>query len=787
MTYSEPSIVINKDIAADFSTGEAANFSDMEKAYGLKLTAAQKDFLSKNKFLMMNMMDTSIRPNPTGDSSREFADLYNIVRGNKDYKERTQANAVYLSSDVFFNAYNNLYTELLKEMENKIFFPSMKTLSADFYQSASTSLAAAKTPEEKLTWTEVRNYFAVPYAIFTSGTTPLTTADYTNASGQMLDPDTVQSGFKTKDAKVDTLEAVTAFVKTLHLENASEKSVLADLQKIYSADGKGVPDIFKKEFDDYAQQENVAFSVDFSQFTPRGSYTSSSLRREYFRGMNWFTQIPFFVKSPQLTKNALVISSLMQTHPLDQKKYDQLEATINFLVGRSDDLMPKDYADAAASAKGAADQTVAINEYLKNAHDPEIKSLAAFYNAVGTEQSADVLLKTKGMRFFSGKFILDGSWTGLLTQGDEAIKPGYTQKLPPMASSLEVMALLGSDYAKSKIPTLDFYKPETSKAIDQAMSELTTKVAALEPAFWQSNIYNGWLWTIQGLFGFEKAHKKELPAYMQSPLWDAKTLMTGAAFWTELRHATILYAKQSFAELGGGPGPCDARKIPPAPKSYIEPQLLAYTRLQYIAERTNAGLKAQGYDLQNMAQLDAFTALMKSVVAYTQKELSNATLQEKISSHQETDDAGTTCTVYTIDDGSDWEALRIGIVNGLKAALPAPTEGPILLAKDRRAAIIADVHTGGDSGHPAKILYEATGVPNVIIVAIKDINGPRYTIGFTYSQYEMTKLYGGQRMTDEDWQKNFYVGDDTNAAYDYTPKNTWPAVNAWFAPIVDLK
>lgn len=785
-TSQAASVSISGSVAADFNTSEATNMADLQKAYGLKLSAAEKAFLAKNKFLVTNLLNTGIRPNTHGDISREFVDLYKQVSGPNDYKERTQANSVFLSSDVFFNSFNNLYVELLKEMENKVFFASMKDLSTHFYDAAAKQLTNAQTDAQKKTWTEVRNYFAVPAAIFSNAAEPLTAEDYFTTAGQ-ADPAKVQADFKEKDEKVDTVANVSTYVKNLHLDAESEKAVLADIATIYKASGKAVPAVFKKEFDDYYKQEGVDFQVDFSQFTPRGTYTSSSLRRQYFRGMNWYIQVPFFVKSPQLTQNAFAITQLFAESPADLKHYNQLETTINFMVGKSDDLMPADYMLAMNAAKGKSNEEQAIKDYLANAHDPEIKSLAAFYDTVGTQQTADVVLKTKGMRLFSGKFIIDSYWTGQLTQGDEAIKPGYTQKLPPMASSLEVMALLASDYAKSKIPTLDFYKPETSKAIDQAMTELSAKNAKLDTAYWKSNIYTSWLWTIKGLFSFQQEHRKELPVFMQSPLWEVKTLMTGAGFWTELRHATILYAKQSFAELGGGPGPCDDRKIPDAPKGYIEPQPLAYQRLSDTAKHLKQLLNAQGYTLQNMTQLDTFVTMMDAVQSYTTKELGNAALKETITSHQETDDNGKTCTVYEITDGSDWEALRTGIVDSLAAALPTPTEGPILTAKDRRAAVVADVHTGGDSQNPTRILYEGVGVPNVIIVAVKDANGPRYTLGFTYSQYEFTQPYGGNRMTDEDWQKKFYTGDDTYEPYTYTPKSNRPAVNSWYLPIMDIK
>ena len=98
-------------------------------------------------------------------------------------------------------------------------------------------------------------------------------------------------------------------------------------------------------------------------------------------------------------------------------------------------------------------------------------------------------------------------------------------------------------------------------------------------------------------------------------------------------------------------------------------------------------------------------------------------------------------------------------------------------------ALVADVHTGQDSANPMRILYEGTGVPAVIFTAVDDANGPRLTVGFISTQYEFTQLYGGNRLTDEDWQKNFYVGTDPYDAFKYTDGSTWPARNPWYETI----
>ncbi len=42
------------------------------------------------------------------------------------------------------------------------------------------------------------------------------------------------------------------------------------------------------------------------------------------------------------------------------------------------------------------------------------------------------------------------------------------------------------------------------------------------------------------------------PPFMQTQAWTRKDLQTSLGSWTELKHDTILYAKQVMAEMGGG-------------------------------------------------------------------------------------------------------------------------------------------------------------------------------------------------------------------------------------------
>ena len=54
--------------------------------------------------------------------------------------------------------------------------------------------------------------------------------------------------------------------------------------------------------------------------------------------------------------------------------------------------------------------------------------------------------------------------------------------------------------------------------------------------------------------------------FFNAPLWDVKKLVTGLASWTELKHDTVLYAKQSYAEMGDGGEYFTEPFAPPCPR-----------------------------------------------------------------------------------------------------------------------------------------------------------------------------------------------------------------------------
>lgn len=88
------------------------------------------------------------------------------------------------------------------------------------------------------------------------------------------------------------------------------------------------------------------------------------------------------------------------------------------------------------------------------------------------------------------------------------------------------------------------------KAIPNTSPRCAT-VNGLSANDWLENLYGGWLWTLQSLVVRDS---DLVPPMMQTDAWKRKDLSTFLGSFTELKHATLLYAEQPMGGLGGGNG-----------------------------------------------------------------------------------------------------------------------------------------------------------------------------------------------------------------------------------------
>jgi hypothetical protein len=291
-----------------------------------------------------------------------------------------------------------------------------------------------------------------------------------------------------------------------------------------------------------------------------------------------------------------------------------------------------------------------------------------------------------------------------------------------LPKGLDVMAALGSEEAYTILDEMG----ETAFAnYPEQMAKLRGEVSALELDSWTQNLYWTWLYSFQPLL---EPKDVQYPAFMRTQAWTRKDLHTALGSWTELKHDTILYAKQAMAELGGGPPP-------EPPRGWVEPNPEAYARLLALTRMTHGGLESRDLLTDNTASnLMRLDNLLEFLLDVSERELAGEPL---------TDDDYERIKFY----GGELEAMTL-------AAADQEGEGRPFFEEDDQAALVADVATG-----PLEVLEEAIGRIFEIYVAVPDgAGGLHIARGGVFSYYEFAQPMS-DRLTDEAWRAMLAAGE----------------------------
>ena len=685
---------------------DLTNTSNFEKSQGFTFSKAQKDSLVQNNFFIVRNFDKFYSTNLTepGGRNDDWTELYRKIGGPGSAVERAPENSVFISADLTLHVYHKLVENEFEYIEQNSFYPTLKGLSQTMFQNSAKQYNDATDPDQKESYERLSSYFLVASAILENAST-----DY-NALKEV--------GF-IGDSKTDTLENVTNLSQTLgkqakvsdnaRIEAARELSLIFDPSK-----GRVQDPIFG----DYQPM----MPEDYTQFTPRSHYAKNVILRDYFRVMMYFGRTNFLLSSAELTRDAANIQMMMPGNTV--KSWESIYLPTTFFVGQSDDLSIYDLGQAI---KKVGFDIPKLQTELKTYKNPQILSSVVAGSSVVDTTKEDLLNSTKGFRFMGQRFTPDAFIFSSLTQGDEKPDPKTGQSLPSTPTALMVSTLMGSKTSGQYLTTwVKNNAPKSDKVLVDKMNDLNIYFGKVTPQQWTQNIYWSWLYTIKSLFT-DDLDKTNYPGFVKSPLWETKNLQSFLGSWTELKHDTLLYAKQSYAEMGaGGPG---EEAIPAVPKGYVEPNIQFYDRLIALVNLTTDGLK--NFDLlpENLsAKNDSFIESLNLYRRLAVSELQN----EKI-------------------NDEDFEKLRLSAGN-LSYVLSPANGSEIMTENGARSALIADVHTDVVK---SQILYEADGIPNYIYVAVADANGTRLTKGLVYSYYEFTDKLT-KRLTDQDWQKYNY-------------------------------
>jgi hypothetical protein len=486
---------------------------------------------------------------------------------------------------------------------------------------------------------------------------------------------------------------------------------------------------------------------DFSQYVPRGHYTRNETFKKYFKVMMWYGRIDFKLKPGEsvgailhgkmMTLQALLIADALMKNEEAYQTWRMIYEPTTYFVGKTDDLSVDDYVKLIPevyAADGPVDrfgEEERLSDFIARAlklQPPRILSGTAFV------EDGEFISTTKGFRFMGQRFIPDSYMFQELVygrKGDKVIlkytgkgKP-FTMEVIPAGGTvrafprgLDVMAVLGSERALAILEQEG--DTEYTDYYDQ-LNRLKQEFSSISPDEWRQNLYWRWLYCLLPLL--EEKKEAGVPRFMKNGLWLDKELQTSLGSWTELRHDTILYAKQIYTMLTTAPP-----QQPELTYGYVEPYPEVYRRIQEMMADMRNNLAEFGILVPGIPEkIREFEEILARLAAISDKELAGKEPERQ-----------------------DYELIwNIGSALSSLKQFPPQIMAKITSGTDERMDIIADVHTDMNT---RQVLEEGIGSPFDIYVIVEDSKGYRLCRGGVFSYYEF-KHPMDDRLTDEKWQE----------------------------------
>ena len=407
------------------------------------------------------------------------------------------------------------------------------------------------------------------------------------------------------------------------------------------------------------------------------------------------------------------------------KLWQDIYKPISFLVENTEDITPIDLYKSISEVTKENTVEAILDEKVIN-HVADMIS-----QKEGPKIKPD---SGKVFAFLPQRAVVDNTWLQNLVDTDRMSKR-------PVASGVDLMALLGNSLAERLTLTnednlkWDKFKDryEETKAMVDARTDEEEK----------ANIYRTWLWVLKA---FNNEYGEGYPDFMRSERWHYKDLNTALASWAQLKHDTVLYAKQFGAEMGGDE--------PTVIRHYVEPNVNLYRRVKYLVGLTmDADEKYSLLNKDQKARLEDFDDMLEFLIKVSIEELKDET---------------------TSDEDND----RLGVIGGemenifLAFNKDDTNDEYEIRPSDRDTANIADIQKIGsnDVGKPAGSFLEVGSGSFSYITVIYRLDGKYYRgTGPIMNYYE---FYSEDRLTNDDFKEmlsNFYMPPQEKKGGDLYP------------------
>ncbi|HKK83343.1 MAG TPA: DUF3160 domain-containing protein [Atribacterota bacterium] len=484
---------------------------------------------------------------------------------------------------------------------------------------------------------------------------------------------------------------------------------------------------------------------DYSQYKARGHYTRNEKFERYFKAMMWLGRIDFKLRpgktddavshGREMTRQALLMTDALMNDPVAQEQWEKIYKITTYLVGKSDDLNVYDYRELIQKLFGSdysidqfgndenLDKLIELGMELK---PPKILSGAAD-TLEGEFSSTTKGFRLMGQRFIPDSYILQemvyqvkDNHTIMRYTGDD--KPFTMEVIPNVGPArafprgLDIAAVLGSERA---LQILEEEGDTEYTYYYEQFNLLNDEFSKLNAVQWHKNIYWNWLYAFLPLLDKED---DPLPwSFIESSAWKDKLINTMLGSWTELRHDTILYAKQSYTMF--------TRSAPvkiEMTNGLVEPYPSVYRRLKELSKGLLVIEEKYFIHPAVKEKLEQFIALLDQLEIIAQKERKSQTLTEE-----------------------EYKMIwNIGEQLTSLTDFPESLMEKISSQTDHQSALVTDVHTDINT---EQVLEEGIGKPFNLFVLISEDGQEKILRGPVFSYYEF-KHPMEDRLTDEKWQ-----------------------------------
>lgn len=485
----------------------------------------------------------------------------------------------------------------------------------------------------------------------------------------------------------------------------------------------------------------VMRKMDFSQFEPRGHYTDQENLGLYFRCMMWLGRVDFRLvetqeDGSQVLNRGQVRSMIALRHLMDEadlQAWERINGMIEAFVGESDNM-----------------QLTEIEALL---NDLGISDLSGLDDLSDETIRKTILQGGYGTQRIASHIMVNGLQTGTLPLNSSFLLFGQRYVVDSHVFSNLVYDRVGSGKIYRMMPDpLDVAFAALGN--DQAGVLLADEIQGYEYApdlhmmrvlvdqyggdFWDANLYNLWLSSIRALSpvaDMADTESKGLPSTVGTEAWGRRVLNAQLGSWSQLRHDTLLYAKQSYTFW----------PVCEFPDAYVDPYPGFFASVAAFAEKGKglAGL-IEAEDSYLATRIDDYFTIL-SAVATTLREMAEQQLERIPFSEQQLAFINDAVVMSSVD----MVCAMVDVPSGWYTQLFFEADD-----SSKYDPVIADVHTQpADEGgiEVGRVLHVATGKPRMMVLTIETNTGPYAYLGPVFSYFEeITENW--KRYTDEQWK-----------------------------------